>query len=268
MQHIKEKPSSPFQIYVREMHREIKEGNLERAKTLLKDIPMEWRDRGPVLFAAARLHFRNGDYAGALTSVKAAREAGANGAGYLTLQARAQKKLGDVAAFVETLNTLIEKFPGNTFALSQLSLHNFSSNQVSEAYSYAARLPDTEEWEAFRLSLEYRHAIEGDNLADISLVLERILTESRLLPVLPDLEMVLKELPDADRKDLSGRIIKKWPDMERVLVSGRVSVVASQPKHNGIDQAMTLALGGKVLEAQELLSGPSAKNGRVSELSG
>ncbi|MGJ8686996.1 MAG: hypothetical protein ACSHWQ_05925 [Spongiibacteraceae bacterium] len=267
MQHIEKKHSSPSQIYVQEMRREIKEGNLERAKILLKDIPIEWRERRPVLIDATRLHLRTGDYAEALTSIKAAREAGADGAGFLQLQARVQKNLGDVAAFVETLNTLIEKFPDNTFALSHLSLHYLSSNRISEAYSCAARLPDTKEWQAFRLSLEYRHAIEGDNLADISLVLDRILTESRHRPALPDLKMVLEELPDADRKDLSERIIKKWPDMERVLNAGRGSVVASLPEHNRFEQAMTRALGGKVLEAQELLNGRSANNGGASKFS-
>jgi hypothetical protein len=270
MQHIKEKSSAAFPTYVQKMNREIKEGNLERAELLLNDIPIQWRNRRQVSMVASRLHFRNGDYVEALTSIKAARAAGADGVGFLQLQARVQKKLDNVAAFVETLNMLIEKSPDNTFALSHLSLHYFSSNQISEAYSFAARLPDTEEWQAFRLSLDYRHAIEGDNLADISLVLERILAESRLRPALPDLKKVLMELPDADRKDLSERIVKKWPDMEwvlRVLKAGRVSVVASQPEHNGIEQAMTLALGGKVLETQKLLSGQSANNGGVSELS-
>ncbi|MEH6522768.1 hypothetical protein [Sulfitobacter sp.] len=267
MQHIEEESPSPFLTYVQELIRLIKEGDLERATFLLNDIPTEWRDRRQVLVLAARVQSRNGDYAKALISIKAARQAGARGAGFFQLQARVYKNLGDDAAYVETLNTLIENFPGNTFALSQLSLHYFALSQIAEAYTCAAALPDTEEWQAFRLSLEYRHAIERDDLAGVSLVLHRILSESRLCPALPDLTNVLKELPDADRKDLYERISKKWPDMERTLKVRRVSVVTDQPQHNDIEQAMTLALGGKILEAQELLSGQSANNGRVSEFS-
>jgi tetratricopeptide (TPR) repeat protein len=268
MERIEDKSSSPFSTYVQELNALIKEGDLERATSLLEDIPTEWRDRRQVLVPAAIVQSQNGNCAEALISIKAARQAGAHNPRIFKLQARILKNLGDVAAYAETLNTLIENFPGNTFALSQLSLHYFSLNRIDEARTCAAALPDTEQWQAFRLSLEYRLAIARADLDAISVVLNRILTESPVLPALPNLRATLEELPEADREDIFERISRKWPDMKGALKARRISLAMKQPEHDRIEQAMTLALGGQILEAQRLLSGLSATTKMDSELIG
>lgn len=190
----------------------------------------------------------------ALTAIMAARAAGADWLHALQLQAAIEDSVGDKAGGARTRTELLERFPQAVGPRNLLALYHLEMGDLAAAEACAAALPETPQGVNLRLSLEFRIAVQREDLSEVERVLNRIMEVCENCPPLPGLHAVIMELPTELREDLTGRLIARWPAMRASLHPGRAELDPSRPEGSVGERAMVLALTGRRQEATALLA--------------
>lgn len=225
----------------------------EGALALLRALPTDQQARPAAQVFLAWARFLGGQDQKALSTLQAARAAGADTLWSYQLQALIQDRLGDEAASAATRATLLQHFPDCADAHHKLALHHLRQGDLASADACAAAMPQTPQGTKLSLSLRYQIAVRRIDLQAVAQVIQRCVEACDTCPPLPELKLVLAELAPDVQRDLSDRLTGKWPELAARLMGGEAALDLGRAQGRPHEHALVLALSGRHDEARRLL---------------
>jgi len=218
-----------------------------------KKRPASQVDKGAMVtetLNSARQYLKSGRVADADALIATLESKRWGGLKTMRMRAAVQKALSQKLEHGQTLKRIAEdenRAPSDLFRLAAYLIDN---GDVEGSRAVAAPLEGRTDSQHLLLNLAYLEGLRSADLDIVRTALFGLLELDVPPPNLPELHIVLRELPKRDQDVLADAIKTKWPDRAADTADGSAARQTAIPQQH----AATLAAAGKVSEGQELLA--------------